>query len=228
MSSEMKIIGIDGIQNRMVEIQARLDARFNRHFKTDPPLKANEFQKQLDNKQDAERLLASLQSGQPSSLTGQIGSPLSGGGLSPMRPFGIVPMAAGGIDKANIQAMLKRIATDENIDYKLLDAITSAESNYNPAAQSRAGAQGLMQLMPATAKSLGVTNSFDPEQNARGAAKYLKGLINQYGDLPTAIAAYNAGPGNVKKYGGIPPFKETQDYVKKVMAHMKSAENNTR
>jgi len=226
----LKMQGMDGVQTRMDELRGRISAK----FRTEPAEvlstgDAQNFQKQLQQKQDGAKLLSQIQNGGMAGLSGQIsemGGSQIGGGLAPMRPLGVMQMS-GGMDKASIQAMLRRIAVEEKVDFKLLDAITSAESNYNPAAISPAGAQGLMQLMPATAKSLGVKNSFDPEQNARGGARYLRGLIGQYDELSTAIAAYNAGPGNVKKYGGIPPFKETQDYVKKVMAHMNSADNNT-
>ncbi|MDF2942177.1 MAG: hypothetical protein K0S01_1035 [Herbinix sp.] len=108
-----------------------------------------------------------------------------------------------------------------NVPVNLLKAIGKAESNFNAKAVSRCGAQGVMQLMPATAKSLGVTDSFDAEQNIMGGAKYIAGLLKKYdGDSRLALAAYNAGSGNVAKYGGIPPFEETQNYVKKVMNYM--------
>jgi soluble lytic murein transglycosylase-like protein len=103
-----------------------------------------------------------------------------------------------------------------NVSPKLLAALAKVESGYDPKAVSPAGAQGLMQLMPGTARGLGVTNSFDPEQAINGAAKLLSHNLKEFKSLPLALAAYNAGGGAVHKYGGIPPFKETQAYVPKV------------
>lgn len=100
----------------------------------------------------------------------------------------------------------------------LLKAIGKAESNFNPNAVSQAGAQGIMQLMPATGRSLGVTNPFEPEENINAAAKYLRSLLDRYqGDVKLALAAYNAGSGNVEKYQGVPPFKETERYLEKIL-----------
>jgi soluble lytic murein transglycosylase-like protein len=101
---------------------------------------------------------------------------------------------------------------------KLLAAVAKVESGYNPHAVSKAGARGLMQIMPGTAKGLGVTNAFDPAQAVDGAAKLLAGNLKEFGSLDLALAAYNAGGGAVKKYGGIPPYSETQAYVPKVKA----------
>lgn len=120
----------------------------------------------------------------------------------------------------NLDNIFEMAAEKYNVSVDLLKAVAKAESGFNPNAESHAGAQGIMQLMPATARSLGVTNSFDPEQNIMGGAKYLSQMLDKFdGDTELSLAAYNAGPGNVLKYDGIPPFKETQNYVAKVMGY---------
>ena len=113
----------------------------------------------------------------------------------------------------------KEAAEQYQVDIKLLKAIAYCESNFNPNAVSRAGAIGIMQLMPATATELGVSDSYNARQNILGGAKLISQLLERYdGNTSLALAAYNAGSGNVEKYGGIPPFTETQNYVKKVLA----------
>lgn len=125
-----------------------------------------------------------------------------------------MPMAI----SSEIQSLINSTAQQYGLDPALLTAVVNQESGGNPNAQSSAGAQGLMQLMPATAASLGVTNPFDPTQNLQGGAQYLSQLLAQYdGDTSLALAAYNAGPGNVAKYNGIPPFSETQNYVSSIL-----------
>ncbi|MFJ7668075.1 lytic transglycosylase domain-containing protein [Lysinibacillus sp. NPDC097195] len=114
--------------------------------------------------------------------------------------------------------IIEKAAATYNVPAKLIASVIKQESNFNALAVSHAGAQGLMQLMPKTAQFLGVKNSLDPEQNIMAGAKYLRQMLDKFDNDPTlALAAYNAGASRVTKYNGIPPFKETQNYVKKVM-----------
>ncbi len=114
--------------------------------------------------------------------------------------------------------LIEAAAAETKLDSTLIASVIHAESRGNPKAVSQAGAKGLMQLMDATAEDLGVKDSLDPEQNIMGGSRFLKKMVDRYQDIKLALAAYNAGPGNVDKYGGLPPFEETQNYVDKVMA----------
>lgn len=121
---------------------------------------------------------------------------------------------------ADLNTIFEEAAQKYNVPSTLLKAVGKAESDFNTRAVSRCGAQGVMQLMPATARGLGVTDSFDPRQNIMGGAKYLSQMLKKYnGNTKLALAAYNAGSNNVDKYNGVPPFKETQNYVVKVMKY---------
>lgn len=125
----------------------------------------------------------------------------------------------------NFATLINNAAQKYNVDPNLVKSIIKAESNFNPSAVSSAGAQGLMQLMPGTAAGLGVTNALDPAQNIDGGVHFLSNLLKHYnGNVRLAVAAYNAGPGAVDRYGGIPPYAETQTYVTRVLGYYSSSE----
>lgn len=144
-----------------------------------------------------------------------------GGGRSPggARVAGDeTPVALGGERFHRYDSIIRGAASRYQLPESLVRAVIHTESNYQPRAVSRAGAMGLMQLMPRTARSLGVKDAFDPAQSIHGGARYLRLLANRYGgDMVLVLAAYNAGAGNVEKYGGVPPFEETRAYVRSVL-----------
>lgn len=140
------------------------------------------------------------------------------------RPFAVFrtrdPKSQDVIDLTNKYGRL------HSVDPDLLQAIIEVESGYNPKAVSKAGAQGLMQIMPGTQKDLGLTAPFEPEPNIEAGTKYFRYLLDRFESLPLALAAYNAGPSRVEQYNGIPPFKETQNYVKKVLERYAKHQQN--
>jgi soluble lytic murein transglycosylase-like protein len=145
----------------------------------------------------------------PESMPGTIG------GNVPFNPFG----GGAKVETNGLKPLIEQAAANHGLDAKLLEALVSAESGFDPRARSRAGAMGLTQLMPGTARELGVTDPFDPVQNLNGGAKYLAKMLERFGSTELALAAYNAGPGRVEQAGNqIPNFTETKNYVRKVMA----------
>ena len=130
----------------------------------------------------------------------------------------LAPKKPATLTAADLREMLVRAGTVHNLDVDLLASVVKAESDGNVRAVSRAGAQGLMQLMPSTAAGLGVNDSFQPDQNIRGGSAYLDALLTKYHDnLSLALAAYNAGPEAVDKYHGVPPYSETRAYIARVI-----------
>lgn len=128
------------------------------------------------------------------------------------------------LDFQTLRPLIARASEATGLPIALIDAVIRTESGYRPRAVSRTGAKGLMQLMPGTAREVGVHDPFDPGQNIMGGARYLRRLYDRFGSLRLAVAAYNAGPGNVKKHGGVPPFRETRRYVQAVLQrYQKSA-----
>lgn len=189
-SVNVRLRGPEGVQARIQELEARLQALA-------PPVpKAptiGEFGK---------------------SLEGAIGQ-----SQAPFNPFGTGALVTPSDPPADLKEKIAAAAQEAGIDPKLFDALVAQESSYDPNARSRAGAMGLTQLMPDTAKALGVSNPFDPDENLRAGAKYLSSLLKRFDDPALALAAYNAGPGRVERAGNqIPNISETQSYVQRVLA----------
>lgn len=193
----MELSGLDITLRRISFIENRLNQVFG-----EDTTQRQEFQQILD-----KNMTTAPADNSSASIFGEAGNPLN--------PFDSSPEA--------MDSLITKYSNKYNLDDSLVKAVIKAESGFNPGAKSPVGALGLMQLMPSTAKAMGVQNPYDPEQNIEGGAKYLKGLLDRFGgDKEKAIAAYNAGPGAVKKYDGVPPYKETQNYVKKVLNYQKN------
>lgn len=132
---------------------------------------------------------------------------------------GYLPYAPHALDPGHLQALVLDASSRNGVPPALVNAVVMAESAGNPSAVSTAGAQGLMQLMPSTSQACGLSNPFDAQQNVECGTRYLHGLLERYGNnVELAVAAYNAGPGAVDQYHGVPPYPETQAYVSRVLS----------
>jgi soluble lytic murein transglycosylase-like protein len=154
-------------------------------------------------------------------MAGQAGSPaaVDADGIGYARPSADASDGPSPVAPEEIDRLVGANSATWNVDPALIKAIIANESGFNANATSGAGAQGLMQLMPGTAAGLGVTNAYDPAQNVWGGTRYIKGLLDRFGgNVQLAVAAYNAGPGAVEKYSGVPPYAETQNYVQNVLS----------
>ena len=146
-----------------------------------------------------------------------------------------VPLARGRVEPAIVSDeqlaarpfadLISTVAAAHAVDLRLIHAVIEQESNYQPRARSKKGARGLMQLMPATARQYGVRDSYDPKSNIEAGVRHLKDLLTRL-DLPTALAAYNAGEGTIQRYGGLPPFAETQSYVRNILRKLGRSAGN--
>jgi soluble lytic murein transglycosylase-like protein len=185
-------MSIAEVQSRVVEIQSMIAAANGQPVQPAPQSQGASFDQQLQ------------------SATSQLGvgaSPAGSGQLN-------------GAGATQYDSLIQAAAQKYGIDPALLKGLIKQESDFNPSAGSSAGAQGLCQLMPGTASSLGCSNPLDPAQSIDAGAKYLRQQLDTFGgDVRKALAAYNAGPGAVQRYGGVPPYAETQNYVQKVMGY---------
>jgi soluble lytic murein transglycosylase-like protein len=178
----------------------------------------------------AATLQAASAAGAPSAGYGNQAGAVSASGYTPgaLASGGSYPQAAGATGSAQYDPLVNQAAARYGLDPAILHGLIQQESGFDPNATSGAGAVGLTQLMPATATSLGVTDPTDPTQSIEGGARYLSQMMTQFGGDPSkALAAYNAGPGAVQRYGGIPPYTETQSYVAKVLAYADAYRQNS-
>ena len=191
----MELSGLDITLRRMQAIESKFNSLAS--FGMDSPRPSQDFQKILDANMSSEKINS---------------TPFANKIFSS-------ELASNNSCNADIDALIEQYSAKNGLDSAFVKAVIKQESGFQPKVTSSCGAMGLMQLMPATANSLGVKDAYDPEQNIAGGTKYLKGLLDRFGgDKSLALAAYNAGPNAVAKYNGIPPYKETQNYVKNIMS----------
>lgn len=234
MSQIQPRLGPEGIQRRIQEIRNRINSLSPQPESPNPDF-AESLGSVTPNARPAPLPgnLGTIGTSRPS-MSGIISRTSTETGLQPLDPVaaGLIPALSGQIGAAPVASTtpsrtarghavwagpIREAAERHGVDPALFTALVHAESAFNPQARSHAGAMGLTQLMPGTARGLGVTDPWDPKQNLDGGAKYLSQMLRQFdGDVNLALAAYNAGPGAVRRHGGIPPFTETRNYVNRI------------
>jgi soluble lytic murein transglycosylase-like protein len=208
---------ISSITSRISEIQGRIASLTGQTPSVLPPPATLNFAQTLNSTH-----LNSAQTPLPAGPANIAVPPASLGPL-PVSPeaANVVPLPQA--SSASVETLIDKYAAQNGLPPTLVRAVIKTESDGNPRCVSKAGAMGLMQLMPANVQEAGISDPFDPEQNIAAGTKQLAGLMSQYdGNLDLALAGYNAGPGNVHKYGGVPPFTETQNYIRRVRAAMET------
>lgn len=226
---------VDAVTNRVAEIQALVQQAIGATTATRAAPAASAADGFATNLQSAQTnqaaQAAALAGSEPISYgaaTGLTGAPAAyaarNGATGVTGATGAVGAPTGGSDGGQYAEMIRAAAVRHGIDPQVFVNLVRQESGFDPGAGSSAGAQGLTQLMPGTAASLGVTDPLDPAQSLEGGAKYLRQQLDRFGgDYPKALAAYNAGPGAVERFGGIPPYAETQHYVQTILGTGRTA-----
>lgn len=213
-------MSVEAVQSRMAEIQALVQAAVGGPLPVAPAATAATPTAKGQDGRFASTL-ADAQSATSATTPVSTTSTSSPSSVKFPAPAGV---PTGGTDPGQYGPMIKAAAERHGIDPQVFENLVRQESGFNPNAGSPAGAQGLCQLMPATAKGLGVSDTHDPAQALEGGAKYLRQQLDKFGgDYTKALAAYNAGPGAVQRYGGVPPYAETQHYVKTILGSTGSA-----
>lgn len=205
---------ISSVQNRVSDIIQKVHARVDRFQQYEAGPKLSDRAARFQPQPPPDRVV------NPQARTEQTTAERDPAHAAPLNERASAKQLVRGTGSASFGAELDRIIQEEAgrqaISPDLIRAVVKAESGGRPDARSKAGALGLMQLMPGTARELNVQDPLNPRENVRGGVRYLNQMAERYGDLDLALAAYNAGPGAVKRYGGVPPYKETQDYIRKI------------
>ena len=208
------MITVDSLENAISRIDA-LNRRFGINIGSVAPSNNRAFAIALD--QASDDLAKMEKAGKTSPVAEAVQNPESLAKVDATVSGDVTSRASKSVEELDTLGLIEAAAQRNNVDPRLIEAIIEAESGGNQDVISSAGAVGIMQLMPSTAASLGV-NPYDKAENIEGGTKYIRQMLDTFGgDVEKAVAAYNAGPGAVKSYGGIPPYKETQNYVNKVL-----------